>query len=86
MPLYNSGMSTIATPSTPPAVSQPDIGAGGTVLLRHVPWSVYVSLRDEEENHHVRMTYDGGRLELMAPARRHERVYLLLARLVQTWT
>lgn len=73
---------TLRQPTPPATESLP----AAAVLLQHVPWSLYVSLRDEPENDHVRMTYDRGRLELMAPARRHERPHKLLGRMVQAWT
>jgi Uma2 family endonuclease len=43
------------------------------LVLRDVPWDTYVALRDPEANDHIRMTYDRGKLELMAPSREHER-------------
>jgi Uma2 family endonuclease len=42
------------------------------IVLRDVPWDLYEELRDIEANWHVRMTYDHGSLELMAPSARHE--------------
>ncbi len=75
--------------SPPPAVAPPAPAAGPpwSVVLEGVPWPLYAALRDIEENFHVRMTYDRGRLELMSPkTRRHERPHHLLARLVQEWT
>lgn len=77
---------TIERPATPTAAPPID---GGTVVLRDIPWSLYVALRDteSEDNFHVRMTYDRGTLELMAPqSRRHERVYKLISQMVQVWT
>lgn len=55
-------------------------------MLRGVPWSRYVSLRDEPDNNSVRMTYDRGTLELTTPARRREHVSRLLCQTVQAWT
>lgn len=79
-------MSTAVKEPLPPTTPPPDANTVGSIVLQHVPWSLYVALRDEEDNNHVRMTYDRGRLELMAPARRHERPFKLLARMVLTWT
>lgn len=42
------------------------------VVLRGVPYGLYVALRDLEENHHVRMTYHDGTLEIMSPQPVHE--------------
>ncbi len=42
-----------------------------TVLYR-VPYQTYVQLRDEPANNHLRMTYDDGTLEIMAPEFIHE--------------
>ncbi|MGH7202336.1 MAG: Uma2 family endonuclease [Planctomycetaceae bacterium] len=52
------------------------------MVLRDVPWNLYVALRDLERNWGIRMTYDQGVLELMSPARRHERPTRLLDRFV----
>lgn len=79
-------MSTVLREPKTSASPRPEIPSAGTVVLRRVPWAYYLSLRDEPENYHVRMTYDRGTLELMAPARRHERGYKLLSQMVQVWT
>jgi Uma2 family endonuclease len=79
-------MSTAVQKPVPITTAPPEPNAIGSIILRHVPWPLYVALRDEEDNNHVRMTYDRGRLELMAPARRHERPFKLLAQMVQAWT
>lgn len=49
------------------------------VVLRDVPWPVYESLLGD---HHVRLTYDRGVLELMSPGRTHERIARLVGHLV----
>lgn len=54
-------------------------------LLNGVPWIAYLSLRDAEENDHIRMTYDHGALEMMSPSKRHEQLANLLGRLVEAW-
>jgi Uma2 family endonuclease len=44
------------------------------IVLQAIPWKLYEALRDVEDNWHVRMTYDRGRLELMSPSAAHERI------------
>ena len=38
------------------------------------------------ENHHVRMTYDRGELEMMSPSKLHEQLSYLIGRLIDVWT
>ncbi|HEY4242462.1 MAG TPA: Uma2 family endonuclease [Kofleriaceae bacterium] len=56
-------------------------------VLRDVPWSTYVVLRDslDERNSHVRMTYLEGVLELMSPGRTHEVTTRLITRFIDVW-
>jgi len=56
------------------------------VVLSGVSWQTYLSLREEDSNRHVYMTFDRGRLFLMSPGRLHERIGALLARFVCVWT
>ncbi|MBW3540925.1 MAG: Uma2 family endonuclease [Planctomycetes bacterium] len=56
------------------------------ILLHNIPWEVYEALRGCPRNRSIRFTYDRGRLELMSPSARHERLGSLAARFVQTWT
>jgi Uma2 family endonuclease len=53
------------------------------VLLRDVPWSTYVVLRDSIESPGVRMTYLEGLLEIMSPSRAHEVDKTQIARLLE---
>jgi Uma2 family endonuclease len=47
--------------------------SGGTLVLQNVSWEEYVSLRDQlEKFRKVRVTYDRGRIEIMAPLLEHE--------------
>jgi len=55
-------------------------------LLRGVPWQTYLSLREAPENHHLRMTYDRGDLEMMSPSAWHERLGYVIGRLIDVWT
>lgn len=56
------------------------------VVLDDVPWDVYESLLGD---HHTRLTYDRGVLELMSPGETHERlarrIGYLVAALVDVW-
>ena len=51
-------------------------------VLRGVPYSVYVKLRDDERNDKLRMTYYDGTLEIMSPEYIHEVPSHRLGRLV----
>jgi Uma2 family endonuclease len=53
------------------------------ILLRNVPWSSYVVLRDSIESASVRMTYLEGWLEIMSPSRGHEVGKKQIARLLE---
>jgi Uma2 family endonuclease len=54
-------------------------------VLRDIAWETYLGLRREPANFHVRMTYDGGALEMMSPSRRHEQYADLIGCLVVEW-
>ncbi|HEV3003278.1 MAG TPA: Uma2 family endonuclease [Pirellulales bacterium] len=56
------------------------------MVLHGIPWELYEALRDVEDNWHVRMTYDRGRLELMSPSSKHERVKKRTGRLIELLT
>jgi Uma2 family endonuclease len=60
--------------------------AGCMVLLRDVPWIAYQALRRAERNDHLRMTYDGGELEIMSPFKRHGKIATLLDHMIHAWT
>lgn len=55
------------------------------IVLAGISWEVYEQLREKEENWHVRMTYDNGRLELMSPSPDHEGITKLIARMIETF-
>ena len=38
-------------------------------FLQGVPWRTYLELRESRENLHIRMTYNRGQLEMMAPSK-----------------
>ncbi|HUY32529.1 MAG TPA: Uma2 family endonuclease [Pirellulales bacterium] len=52
------------------------------IVLCGVPWNLYEQLREIEANWHVRMTYNHGSLELMAPSARHEDYARLIERMI----
>lgn len=56
-----------------------------SVVLREVTWEVYQSLRSEEGNNHLRMTYDRGELEIMSPSRKHEQISELTSLMICQW-
>ena len=39
----------------------------GRVVINGVAWETYERLLEDLEHHHVRLTYDRGRLEIMSP-------------------
>ena len=55
-------------------------------VLPGVPWQTYLVLREQNENQHVRMTYDRGVLEMMTPSKRHEQFGYMIGRLIDVWT
>lgn len=56
------------------------------IVLSGISWELYEQLRENEENRHVRMAYDNGRLELMSPSSDHESVTKLVARMIEALT
>ncbi len=54
-------------------------------LRRGVGWQTYVSLREAPENHHVRMTYHRGDLEIMSPSKSHGLFAALIGRFIDVW-
>ncbi|HWE37085.1 MAG TPA: Uma2 family endonuclease [Isosphaeraceae bacterium] len=55
--------------TSPPST---DLDLPAPTVLRGVPWSTYVRLRDEPRNYGLRMTYYDGTLEIMSPEYIHE--------------
>jgi Uma2 family endonuclease len=62
------------------------LSAERRIVLSCVSWELYEALRENEENWHVRMAYDQGRLELMSPSPGHEVITKLIARMIETFT
>jgi Uma2 family endonuclease len=56
------------------------------VVLSGISWQLYEQLRDNEDNWHVRMAYDKGRLELMSPSPDHEAIRILIGKMIAAFT
>ena len=56
------------------------------IVLSGVSWKLYEQLRENEENWHVRMAYDNGRLELMSPSPDHAAIKRLIGRMIEAVT
>ena len=56
------------------------------IVLSGISWELYEQLRDNEENRHVRMAYDEGRLELMSPSPDHEAIKELICDMIKAFT
>ena len=54
-------------------------------VIYGVSWKTYKAFRDDVEGRGVRMTFDGGALELMSPSRAHERLDELIGMLACEW-
>jgi Uma2 family endonuclease len=54
----------------------------GRVVINDVRWDTYERLLEDFEHHHIRLTYDRGKLEIMSPTKRHERFKRLMAKFV----
>ena len=81
-------MTTATSGTVRPFVDEPPAvyGVRGALLLDDVSWELYEHLLEETEHQNIRMTYDEGRLFLMAPLPRHERVKRLTGRLIDLAT
>src|SRR5487761_1184887 len=56
------------------------------IVLSGISWEQYEQLRDNEDNWHVRMAYDEGRLELMSPSPDHESIKELICDMIKAFT
>ena len=56
------------------------------IVLSGISWEMYEQLRNNEDNWHIRMAYDQGRLELMSPSTDHEAIKKLIGRMIETFT
>jgi Uma2 family endonuclease len=73
-------MATTTEPKTKPEL------AVERFVLRDVGWAGYQSLLKMVENRRVRVTYDRGDVELMAPLSIHERYKSLIGRMIEAIT
>jgi Uma2 family endonuclease len=74
----------IAVAHTFPLEAEAPVPSGEhRVLLRDVPWSTYVVLRDSVDSPALRMTYLKGMLEIMRPSSKHEIDKKMIARFVE---
>src|ERR1700722_6850872 len=77
------------TAAVVPRVLQPSAatprrpGGHGPVVIDGVRWQTYQALLDDLGDRHIRLTYDRGNLEIMAPQFRHERYSGVLDQLVK---
>jgi Uma2 family endonuclease len=69
-----------AAAAGPQTLSLPD---DSRVLLQGIRWQTYEALLADLGSSQIRLTYDRGSLEIMAPLYRHERYVYALARLVE---
>jgi Uma2 family endonuclease len=56
------------------------------IVLSGISWELYERLRENEDNWHVHMAYDEGRLELMSPSLDHEAIKKLIGQLIEAFT
>ena len=56
------------------------------ILLSGISWTMYEQLRENEENWHIRMAYNNGKLELMSPSSSHEIIKGLIGQLIEAFT
>ncbi|HET6879792.1 MAG TPA: Uma2 family endonuclease [Pirellulales bacterium] len=56
------------------------------LVLSGISWDTYEVLRENEENWHIRMTYDEGTLELMSPSTDHGAIKRLVGQMIEALT
>jgi Uma2 family endonuclease len=62
------------------------VPVAGLVSLEGVSWETYERLAEEIDSSHIRITYDQGRMVLMSPLPRHERMKELIGQLLEMAT
>jgi Uma2 family endonuclease len=67
----------MATVTIPKPIASPD-----HLVLENVRWRTYLMLLKDVGDGHVRLTFDSGRLEIMAPSFRHESFSFLLGQII----
>lgn len=86
MPAELVSLAAPAAASAPPAAANgepPGNSAERRLLLRGVRWQTYEMLLQDLGDQLVRMTYDRGRLEIMAPSFRHEDCSVLIGQFIR---
>ena len=73
-------------PPAPAVAKTRSLPDDSRVLLHGIRWETYEALLADLGDSHIRLTYDRGSLEIMAPLYRHERHSDALARLVEILT
>ena len=58
----------------------------GHIVLVGIRWETYEAILEDIGDRHVRMNYDGGILEIMSPAKRHEKGKRKIGRMIETMT
>lgn len=56
------------------------------VVLEGISWKTYERVLSELENRQIRLTYDGGVLEIVTPSAEHEHTKKLLGRMIEVMT
>jgi Uma2 family endonuclease len=65
------------------SVSSP---AENRIYLENIRWPTYLALLADLGDHRGRITYDKGRLEIVAPSKKHEHWKRILGRLIEAFT
>jgi Uma2 family endonuclease len=60
--------------------------AEGRIYLENIRWPTYLALIEDLGEHRGRLTYDQGRLEIVSPSVKHERLKRFLGRLIEAFT
>jgi Uma2 family endonuclease len=74
---------TAATATFPTAQPPADPQHPEMITLEDVSWELYERLLDETQEQHLRITYDSGRMVIMSPLPRHDKVKKLVGRMIE---
>ncbi len=64
----------------------PKLKQGSSVVLEPISWDLYERLVEELGESHIFLTYDEGRLEIMAPLPIHDRVKKAVSRVIEMYS
>jgi Uma2 family endonuclease len=56
---------------------------GEAILLHNVSWETYEALLHDLDGQHLRLTYDDGRLAIVSPLPKHDKVKTLIGRMIE---